>query len=378
MRYGFAVVCVSIAFIIRFLLSRFMGDALPLMLFVAAAMVASAYGGAIPGLVALVLGLLLSDFFFLAVRNASTTSHSIAAHQLFRYVFTASVGILLIEILHRNQLRIHAVVEELQREVIHRKASEGQLADAQAKLSRHAEELERRVAERTAGLEALLYHIAHNLRAPLRAMDGFARLLEEDYASTLDDTGLDYTRRICKAASSMDVLIVDLLDFGRLSHVEVNLHRADLNRIMESVLRKIADQIKAKNAEVVVNGSLPEVWANESLAERVLFNLVENALKFVAPGQKPQIHIFAEDRGAWVRLWVQDNGIGVEPEHCDRIFAGFERLHGDLYDGTGIGLAIVNRCMRRMRGRAGIESKPGKGSLFWVEFARIPDANLNS
>ena len=342
------------------------------MLFVAAALVASAYGGTMPGVAALVLGLLLADFFFIGIRGLAKTFHSFGTPQLFRYVFTASVGMILIEILRRNQLRTRAAVEALRSEVTRRKTSEERLADSQAQLSRHAEELERRVTERTAELEGLLYHIAHNLRAPLRAMEGFATLLAENYACTLDTTGQEYTQRICNAATRMDVLIRNLLDFGRLSHIEVNLHPTNLNFTMERVLHGVAYQIQTKAAEVVVSGPLPQVWAIESLAEQVLFNLLENALKFVAPGRKPRIQILAEEHEAAVRVWVQDNGIGVEPQYRDRIFGVFEQLHGEVYEGTGIGLAIVRQSMHRMRGQVGIESNQDGGSRFWVEFPVCP------
>ncbi len=370
-RYGFAVFCVFVAFGIRSLLTRFIANELPLMFFVAAVLVAAAYGGAMPGVIALILGLLLGDFFFVKPAAAPGAAIALLTPQLGRYIFTASAGIILIEILHRSHLRTRAIVEELQREVARRKITEERLTEAQALLDQHAAELERRVMVRTEELQGLLYHMAHNLRAPLRAMEGFAALLLEEHTSGLDNTGRDYTQRICNAAMRMDMLIRDLLELGRLSHMEVKLHRTNLNLVIERVLAGAAYQIKTTGAEVAVNGPLPEVWAVEGLAEQALCNLLENALKFVPPGRKPCIHLFAEEREATVRLWVQDNGIGVEPEYYERIFGVFERLHADAYEGTGIGLAIVKQSMQRMGGQVGIESKVGEGSKFWVEFSRI-------
>jgi signal transduction histidine kinase len=170
----------------------------------------------------------------------------------------------------------------------------------------------------------------------------------------------------------MDELILDLLNLGRLSHIEVDLHRTNLNLVMERVLHEAAYPKKTKAAEVIISGPLPPVWAVENLAGQVLFNLLENALKFVPPGRRPRIHIFAEERESMVRLCFQDNGIGVESEYYERIFGVFEQLHGDAYEGTGIGLAIVKQSMNRMRGRVGLESHPGEGSKFWVEFPPVP------
>ncbi len=220
-------------------------------------------------------------------------------------------------------------------------------------------------------LEAFAYSVSHDLRAPLRAMEGFAQALLEDYAADLDPTAQDYARRIVAAAERMNALIHDLLTYSRLGRQEMRLAPVPLDRVAEAVLEELAPEIQRRNARVVVEGPLPVVEAHETTLEQVLLNLVDNALKFVAPGVQPQVRLWAEAKDDGVRLWVEDNGIGVAPEHQERIFHIFERLHGrEMYPGTGVGLAIVRRGAERMGGRAGVESEIGKGSRFWVQLRK--------
>ncbi|MDB6066651.1 MAG: multi-sensor signal transduction histidine kinase [Pedosphaera sp.] len=245
-----------------------------------------------------------------------------------------------------------------------------------------ADELERRVAERTAqlqeslsSLEGVLYHVAHDLRAPLRAMHSFTELLLENFAPNLDATGEQYAQIISKAAKKMDVLIRDLLDFGRLGHQQVALKAVDLTARVYSLLAGLDRNSNVRKVEIQVEQPLPKVWGNSQIIDQVLENLLSNSLKFVEPGTIPHIRLWAETHDQTVRLYLQDNGIGIAPEHRERIFGVFERLHSDAaYPGTGIGLAIVKKGMERLHGRVGVESKPGEGSRFWLEFKLASDA----
>ncbi len=260
---------------------------------------------------------------------------------------------------------------------------EKSLEEAKEQIDRHASQLEKSVAERTATLEAslqsisgVLYHVAHDLRAPLRTMQGFTTILEEEYAARLGETGGDYARRIAAAASRMDKLIQDLLAYGRLAHVSLSPAALDLNREIKSVLRKLAVDIRATHALVRVDRLLPKVWADPAMLDLILINLLKNALVFVSPGDSPRIEIQAQAIApGTVRIAIQDHGLGIAPEHQELIFRVFERLHPqNVESGTGIGLAIVRKAAERMGGMAGVESKPGVGSLFWFE---LPAARKN-
>jgi signal transduction histidine kinase len=379
--YVIAVACVLAAFGIRYWLTPVLGEELPFLGFIGAALVAAWSGGVGTGVLALMLGLFLGDWFFVRPGGAvGSVAHSLAWFRLIRYLLTASLGIILIEILHRGQRQTQAAVGELRVEVARRKRSEEALLEAEEQLRRHAEHLESRVAGRTAQLtatvehlRALLYHIAHDLRAPLRAMSGYTTILTEDYGPKMDETATTYTRRIAEAAGQMDALIADLLEYGRLGHIEVTLNKVSLERALRCVVDRLELELQARQAQVKIAGPLPEVRANPDLVERVLTNLLQNAIKFVPPGRTPQVQVRAEARRAGARLWIEDNGIGIDPQHHERFFGPFQTLHPEQGQaGTGIGLAIVKEAMQRMGGKAGVESQLGGGSRFWVEFPR-PD-----
>jgi signal transduction histidine kinase len=385
-RYGVAVLCVLVAFAIRYWLSPVLGEELPFMLFLAASLIAAWYGGAVAGIVALLLGLLLASHFFLPLKNPPRMPYSEELLQFIRYLFTASLGIVLIEVLHRDRRRTRAALNEVQREIERRQRTEAALREAQTQLRQHADELERRVAERTARLTAtieslrdLLYHIAHNLRAPLRAMEGYSTVLATECEAGLGPSSQEYLRHISEAAQRMDQLIHDLLEYGRLGHMDVALTKVSLQRIVKQVLAQLAFEIQTQKAEVSVLGPLPEVRAHAEILVQILTNLLENALKFVPPGVRPRIRIRAEMRpgtahppsstlASVVRLWIEDNGIGIDPQYHERIFRVFGSLYpGRGIEGTGIGLAIVRQGVQRLGGQVGVESQLGAGSRFWVD-----------
>ncbi|MDB6111558.1 MAG: sensor signal transduction histidine kinase [Pedosphaera sp.] len=264
------------------------------------------------------------------------------------------------------------------RDVTARKRTEEALRLAKEQLDQYAHELENRVAERTASLkgtirslEGVLYHVAHDLRAPLRTLSGFTRLLTETQASRLDAEGRDFAERIVAAATHMDRLILDLLAYGRLGHMRPAICPVELEWSIDSVLLQMARQIAAKNTQVRVDRPLPAVRADPALLKLVLANLLQNALTYVAPRVVPRVRFRAEQRGTRVRLWVEDNGIGIDPAYRERVFRVFERLHAEgEYSGTGIGLALVATAMERMDGGAGVEPNPSGGSRFWLELER--------
>ncbi len=235
-------------------------------------------------------------------------------------------------------------------------------------ISAHALELEQRIAEReatNAELEAFSYSVSHDLRAPLRAIDGFSEALMEDHAGQLDAEGLDFLQEIRGAARRMTSLVQDLLTYSRLGRVELPLTEVNVGMLAESVVAETGEDAKYIRIEIP---SGIAVLAHESTVRQVLSNLVSNALKFRRPDSTPKVTIGANRNGERVRIMVTDNGIGIAPTHHDRVFKVFERLHsGDQFPGTGIGLAIVQRAVTRMGGTMGLQSELGKGSTFWVE-----------
>jgi PAS domain S-box-containing protein len=266
---------------------------------------------------------------------------------------------------------------KIARDITRRKRAEEALQHANEQLARANQDLENRVAERTAELtetnaqlEAFVYSIAHDLRAPLRSMQAFSSLLLDEYASKLDDTARHYAQRVLRGAESMDTLVLDLLAYGRVARSQIELTATDVKTAWGTAVLQHEHTIREKNASIEALAPLPQVCAHEATFTQVLANLLGNALKFVPPGLTPHVKLSAETRHDFVRLWVEDNGIGISPEYHDRIFRVFERLNGKEYGGTGIGLSIVRKGVERMGGRVGVESVPGHGSRFWIELLR--------
>jgi len=247
-------------------------------------------------------------------------------------------------------------------------------------LRAYATTLEQTVRERTAELErantqleSFAYSVSHDLRAPLRGMQGLAHALLEDYGPTLDATARDYATRIVAEASQLDRLIRDLLAYSRLTRIDVALERVDVGEAIYDALHQLDDDIRTSGATVEVEPEMPPLRANRAVLVQVLTNLISNAIKF--GGERPTVRVRAEVLNGTARVWVEDQGIGIAPKHQERIFRAFERLHGaDRYPGTGIGLAIVHKGIERLGGRVGVESQEGKGSRFWFELPRAEAA----
>jgi signal transduction histidine kinase len=244
----------------------------------------------------------------------------------------------------------------------------GRVHDAHTRLEDQVRERTSALEERNDELEAFGYSISHDLRAPLRAMQGFSQALLEDCGDRLDAMGREYAERIVAGSKRMDELIRDLLAYSRVSRAELQLVRVPLTPVAHSALAELSGALRARNASVHVAEPLPVVLGHPATLSQVLTNLLGNGLKFVPPGRTPELRVSAEQRNGLVRVWVEDNGIGIAPEHQLRIFRVFERLHStDDYPGTGIGLAIVRKAVERMGGQVGVESNLGHGSRFWVE-----------
>ena len=236
------------------------------------------------------------------------------------------------------------------------------------------EELEARVAARTAELEAanreleaFSYSVSHDLRSPLRSMDGFSQALLEDYSSVLDDTGRDYLRRIRGAAQRMGSLIDDLLRLSRVTRTDLHHDAVDLSRIASEVVRTLQEQNPARRVEVVIAPELV-VMGDRHLLGHVMENLISNAWKFTGRVAEPRIEVGRTMENGKSVLFVRDNGAGFSMEYAHKLFHVFQRLHAmSEFEGTGVGLAIVNRVLQRHGGRIWANATPGEGATFYFE-----------
>ncbi len=239
---------------------------------------------------------------------------------------------------------------------------------------RARETLERTVAERTAQLrdtvaelESFSYSIAHDMRAPLRSMNGYARFLQQDFGQMIPEEGRDFLGRIASSAGRLDRLITDVLNYSKIGRGEMRLEKVDI----EKLTREIVDtypNLSQSNATILVQAPMPAVVGNSAALTQCISNLLSNAIKFVAPGRKPQVRIHTQTNEDIVRFCVEDNGLGIDREGQKRIFRLFQRLNPAAdFEGTGIGLTIVYKAVERMGVRVGVESEPGCGSMFWIE-----------
>ena len=222
-------------------------------------------------------------------------------------------------------------------------------------------------------LERFAYSVSHDLRAPLRTMQGFAHAMLQNFDESLPGEVRDYAQRIIASGRQSETLIRDLLAYSRLSFEELEVQALSLTKVVATAREQLDGVLNEADTDIAVEGELPSVLGQMTTLVQVVTNLISNAVKFVSEGERPHIRIRAEERGPWVRLSVQDNGIGIPPGQEERIFRVFERLtEGGTHPGTGIGLAVVRRGMERVGGSAGVEANPsGGGSCFWVDIPRV-------
>ncbi len=231
---------------------------------------------------------------------------------------------------------------------------------------------QRQLQERTAKLRDLLtelehmsYSMIHEMRAPLRALIGFGEMVVNQDAQHLSLQSQEYFAQMKAAASRMDHLICDLLNYSLIVRAELPLRPLDVSQLLRGIVQTYP-ALQPLKANIQVPPNLPPVQANEAALVQCFSNLLDNAVKFVQPGLVPEIQIRGEKNDQWVRIWVEDNGIGIPASLHNRIFGVFERQTLSQA-GTGIGLAIVRKTVERMGGRVGLISQPGQGSRFWVE-----------
>jgi len=169
----------------------------------------------------------------------------------------------------------------------------------------------------------------------------------------------------------MDVLIRDMLEYSKITRTEFEMKPVRVESALADAQSSIAADTRERGAEIRIEGNFPRVLAEPTLLTQVFLNLLTNAIKFVDPGTRPEVQVYAREGDRSVRLFVKDNGIGIADQYQEKIFKMFERLHSTSeYPGTGIGLAIVQKAVMRMNGSLGVESEPGQGSCFWIELPK--------
>ena len=240
-------------------------------------------------------------------------------------------------------------------------------------------ELEDRIAARTSALnaksrelEVFAYSVAHDLKAPLRGIDGYSRLLLEDHAADLNDEGRSFLQTIQGSTEEMRDLIDDLLEYSRLERREFKSDHFELRPLVTTVVEQKKRELADHSIDFVVNVNGGQVVADSNGLTQSLRNYLDNAVKFTGHVSQPRIEIGSKETLKNFVVWVRDNGVGFDMKYHDRIFNIFQRLNpNEEYPGTGIGLAIVRKAMERMGGRAWAESQPGEGATFYLELPKV-------
>lgn len=240
----------------------------------------------------------------------------------------------------------------------------------EAEIERLNADLEQRVRDRTAELEAVnrdletfAYSVSHDLRAPLRTIDGFSRILLEEYSGKLDAEGIRLLNIVSDGAKRMDLLVQDILSFSRIQRQDMTAVEIDMGELVHSVLHDLESAMAGRNVKVEV-GPLPKVRGDAAMIRRVWTNLLDNAIKYTAPKERAVIEIGGRIEAADAIYVVKDNGVGFDMKHADQLFGVFHRLHGAEFAGTGIGLAIAKRVITRHGGRIWAEAKVNEGATF--------------
>jgi signal transduction histidine kinase len=305
----------------------------------------------------------------LLAERTATAKGSLLRAQI-AVVFASTLDFLLLsfallQFVRERRLRVAAEASGLQLARAHREA-EATAAEIRAlnasledKVRLRTAELERMNRE----LEAFSYSVSHDLRAPLRTIDGFSLALQEDYADAIDDTGRDYIRRVRTSVQRMGQLIDALLRLSRITRAEISREEFNISELAESVAAELLEQNGSRRISVHVEPGL-KVFADPRLTRVALENLLGNAVKFSSKLPDAEI-LFGWDaeQGAW---YVRDNGAGFDMVYADKLFGAFNRLHGDKdFTGSGIGLATVARVIQRHHGRIWANSEVNRGATFW-------------
>jgi signal transduction histidine kinase len=249
---------------------------------------------------------------------------------------------------------------------------------AREALDRLNTELEERIAARTAALnaksrelETFAYSVAHDLKAPLRGIDGYSRLLLEDHLASLNDEGRAFLKTIQSSSGEMSQLIDDLLEYSRLERREFKADQVELGPLIKTVVDQKKREATETGIDFIVNVNGGSIVADPNGLTQSLRNYLDNAVKFTRKVSHPRIEVGSKELTEKFLVWVRDNGVGFDMKYHDRIFDIFQRLNpSEQYPGTGVGLAIVRKAMERMGGKAWAQSKPGQGATFYLEIPK--------
>jgi len=344
-RYGLAIVSVAVALGLSLALQyyQFRGVEVPVLTLAIA--VTTWYAGIGPAVLSIVLSSLCFDYFFTEpYYSLEITSRDLPYFFIF-VIWGLIVG---------GFSAVRRQVEE-------------SLRQAQEELAKRAVELQAANKE----LEAFAYSVSHDLRAPLRHVVGYAELLKKQAASALDEKANRYLKTILEAAKRMGDLIDDLLGFSRIARAETKKAAVNLEQLVAQVIAEVAQDTSGRDIAWKI-GALPVCYGDRSMLRLVFVNLLSNAVKFTRKRTRAEIEIgYSQEKNAQIEIFVRDNGAGFDMRHADKLFGVFQRLHlPEEYEGTGIGLATVQRIVHRHGGTCWAEGAVDHGATFHFTFPK--------
>ncbi len=371
-RYFFALAAALVAFFLRWWLDPYAGDRFPNAIVVPAITLVAWFGGFGPSLVTGLVGFLLCNWFFVSPRHSFTPNglSNIIGNCSFTFV---SLSIIFFgRHMHLSRRRADANARkainhqrQLELEVLDRKRAEEEVRRLNA-------DLERRVQQRTAELvvtneelESFTYSVSHDLRAPLRHVDAYAQMLEEEFGPQLAAEAQNYVKKIRQGSHNMRQLVDDLLNLSHIGKTELNRKETDLKPLVDEVLGDIKPETTGRDIQWDVH-DLPLAECDAGLMKQVFANLIANAVKYTRPRTTAKIEVGQVRNNGETAVFVRDNGVGFNMKYVGKLFGVFQRLHrAEEFEGTGVGLATVARIVRKHGGRVWAEAELNKGATFY-------------
>jgi K+-sensing histidine kinase KdpD len=370
LRYGFSVVSVAIALGVSFALQHYQFRDVELPVLTVAIAFTTWYAGAGPSVLAVLLSSACFDYFF----TEPLYSFDISSRDLpYFFIFVSWAGIVasFSAVRRRIEDSLRQTRDNLQVEVEQRRHREDEIRKLNQELGKRAAELEATNEE----LESFAYSVSHDLRAPLRHMVGYSELLQRQASSLLDEKSQRFIRTILDSANRMGNLIDDLLAFSRIGRAETRKTEVELEQLVKEAVAEIGQDTKSRDIAWKI-GALPVCYGDRSMLRLVVVNLVSNAVKFTRMRRPAEIEIGCVDcNKKEVEVFVRDNGAGFDMQYVNKLFGVFQRLHlPEQFEGTGIGLATVQRIIHRHGGQVRGEGAVDQGATFYFSLPKAQDA----
>jgi signal transduction histidine kinase len=370
LRYAFSVISVAIAIGVALALKYYGFRDVEVPVLASAVAFTSWYAGVGPSVLATLLSTVSFDYLFLEPYYSLDLSSDDIPYFLI-FIAWAAIVASFSAVRRRIEDSLRQARDNLQVEVEQRRHRENEIRKLNVELAERATELEATNKE----LESFAYSVSHDLRAPLRHMVGYSELLQRQASSSLDEKSQRFIRTILDSAKRMGNLIDDLLAFSRIGRAETKKKEVDLERLVKEVVAEIGQDTKSRDIAWTI-GALPVCYGDRSMLRLVVVNLVSNAVKFTRMRTPAEIEIGCVDRNKKeVEVFVKDNGAGFDMQYVNKLFGVFQRLHlPEQFEGTGIGLATVQRIIHRHGGKVRAEGTVDQGATFYFTLPKARDA----